>query len=135
MLKERIKVTYQSYLRIFSGERWEKLSAHGCKVQRPLWASTSNKTEGYSDVRYFNPLIGPDTVNTLPEETIEAIKDHGKIIPNTILKNVIEADEVLKNLSVVGIDMNTIYNQLIREGIEKFVVAYDKLISAIKEKA
>ncbi len=126
------KNTYQSFLQIFSGDRWEKLKSRGCSVQRPLWASTSNKTEGYSDVRYFNPLIGPDTVNTMPDDTIEAVKDHGKIIPNTILKNVEEAGSVLSNLERVGINMQKVYSQLVEEGIEKFAVAYDKLLGAIK---
>lgn len=129
------KKTYQSFLRIFNGERWEKLKANGCAVQKPLWASTSNKSEGYSDVRYFNPLIGQHTVNTMPDETIEAVKDHGKIIPNTILKHVEEAEETFKKLEEVGIDMNSVYNQLVEEGIDKFVASYDELISAIKEKS
>ncbi len=95
------KIAYQSFLKIFSGDRWEKLASKGARVQRPLWASTSNKTEGYHDTRYVEPLIGPHTVNTMPDETIEAFKHHGKLIPNTITEDMKKAYRVFDDLEKI----------------------------------
>ncbi len=129
------KIAYQSFEKIFSGERWEKLASKGARVQRPLWASTSNKTEGYRDTRYVEPLIGQHTVNTMPDETIEAFKDHGILEPGTILKDTDKAFQVFSDLEQTGISMEKVTGQLVEEGIDKFIKPYDALLDSIKEKA
>ncbi len=127
------KIAYQSFEKIFSGDRWEKLASKGARVQRPLWASTSNKTEGYSDTRYVEPLIGPNTINTIPDKTIEAFKHHGKIFPNTILDDVDKAVRVFKDIENLGIKLDEITQQLVEEGIDKFIKSFDQLLKAIEE--
>jgi len=98
------QIAYQSFLKIFSGERWEKLASAGAKVQRPLWASTSTKDPLYLDTKYVEPLIGYNTVNTLPEVAIAAFAHHGKLEENTILKNVHESYQVLGDLKKLGFE-------------------------------
>ena len=127
------KLAYQSYLKIFSGERWEKLASAGGKVQRPLWASTSTKDPLYIDTKYVEPLIGYNTVNTLPEITITAFAHHGKLEENTILKNVDEANQVLANLKKLGIDIDLVTTQLTNEGVQKFIEPFDKLIKKLAQ--
>ncbi|HYW94601.1 MAG TPA: transaldolase [Bacteroidales bacterium] len=129
------KIAYESFQRIFSGERWEKLAAEGARVQRPLWASTSNKTEGYRDTRYVEPLIGPHTVNTMPDSTIEAFKDHGILEPNTITRDVDKAHRIFTDLERVDISLKKVTDQLVDEGIDKFNKPYDKLLENIKKKS
>jgi transaldolase len=128
------KIAYSSYKRIFSGERWKKLAEKGAGVQRLLWASTSNKTEGYRDTRYVEPLIGMHTVNTMPEETIEAFKDHGKVVKDTIEKGQDNALNIFLELSQVGINLEKVTTQLVEEGIDKFIKPFDQLMKAIEEK-
>ncbi len=128
------KIAYSNYKRIFSGERWESLAAKGARVQRLLWASTSNKTEGFSDTRYVEPLIGMNTVNTMPEVTIEAFRDHGKVLKNTVEKGLDDALNAHLELKQVGIDLKKVTSQLVEEGIEKFIKPYDQLLHAIEEK-
>ena len=128
------KIAYSSYKRIFGGERWNKLQEKGARVQRLLWASTSNKTEGYRDTRYVEPLIGMNTVNTMPEETIEAFKVHGKVVKDTIEKGLDEALNVFLELKQVGIDLEKVTGQLVEEGIDKFIKPFDQLLKAIEEK-
>lgn len=128
------KVAYRSYKQLFSGEKWNKLAEKGARVQRLLWASTSNKIEGYRDTRYVEPLIGQNTVNTMPEVTIEAFRDHGKVVKDTIEKGVDDAMNILLELEQVGIDMKKITNQLVEEGIEKFIQPFDQLMKSIDEK-
>ena len=128
------KLAYQSYKKIFSGERWQRLSENGAKVQRPLWASTSTKDPLYSDVKYVETLIGPDTVNTLPDETIDAFANHGVIEPNTIEKDVDEAYKMFDNLKELGIDINFITKQLVNEGIQKFIDPFDNLMKSLASK-
>ncbi|MFZ0389357.1 MAG: bifunctional transaldolase/phosoglucose isomerase [Calditrichia bacterium] len=125
------KLAYQSFLEIFSGERWEKLADKGAQVQRPLWASTSTKDPLYNDVRYVEPLIGPHTVNTMPEETIEAFADHGQIVENSVKEGLQEAHQVLEDLKKTGIDLDFVTTQLVDEGMQKFTVPFDKLMSAL----
>jgi transaldolase len=129
------KIAYQSFLKIFSVTRWGVLASRGARVQRPLWASTSNKTEGYNDTRYVEPLIGPNTVNTMPSETIEAFKHHGKIIPNTITEDVKKAFRVFDDLKKIEVGLKDITDQLVEEGIEKFIEPFDQLLNTIKEEA
>ena len=127
------KLAYKSFLKIFSGERWEKLASAGAKVQRPLWASTSTKDPLYIDTKYVEPLIGYNTVNTLPEVTIAAFSNHGKVEESTILINVDEAHQVLVNLKKLGIDIDLITSQLTNEGVQKFIEPFDKLIRKLAQ--
>ena len=128
------KIAYQSFKKIFNGERWEKLSALGAKVQRPLWASTSTKDPLYSDVKYVETLIGQDTVNTLPDETITAFADHGKPEANTIEKDLSEAFKTIDDLKKLGVDIDFVTHQLINEAIQKFIEPYDNLMKSIAKK-
>lgn len=128
------KLAYQSFKRIFSGKRWEALAEKDARVQRPLWASTSTKNPEYSDVKYVEPLIGYNTVNTMPEETIAAFADHGTATENTIEDNLDEAHEVLNDLDRVGIDIDKVTWQLVNDGIQKFIDPFAVLIKNISEK-
>ncbi len=128
------KLAYQSFLKIFSGDSWNTLVSKGARVQRPLWASTSTKDPLYNDVKYVEPLIGKDTVNTLPDETITAFADHGKIEENSIGKDIHGAEKIFSDLEKVGIDLDFITTQLTNEGIQKFNEAYDKLMKDLNEK-
>lgn len=127
------KLAYQSYLKIFSGDRWEKLVSAGAKVQRPLWASTSTKDPLYIDTKYVEPLIGYNTVNTLPETTITAFANHGKLEEDTILKNVDEAYQVLADLKKLGIDIDLVTTQLTNDGVQKFIEPFDKLMKKLAQ--
>ncbi len=128
------KLAYQSYKKIFSGEEWENLIKKGAKVQRPLWASTSTKDPLYRDTRYVETLIGPDTVNTLPDKTIKAFADHGILEENTVGKNLDWAKQVFEDLERLDININFITDQLINEGVQKFIDPYDNLMKTISEK-
>jgi len=125
------KVAYKIYQEIFESEEFAKL---GALPQRLLWASTSSKDPNYSDVKYVEALIGPNTVNTIPLKTLEAYRDHGE--PVSLLKeNVEQASWVLSKLSEVGIDLNEITNKLENEGVQKFIASYDQLIKALVMKS
>jgi transaldolase len=107
------KIAYQSFKRIFSSERWLKLADNGAKVQRPLWASTSTKDPLYNDIKYVEPLIGKDTVNTMPEVTISAFADHGKIEADAVEKGINEANKIFEYLKKIGIDIDFVTDQLV----------------------
>jgi len=128
------KLAYQSYKRIFSGERWKKLADKGAYVQRPLWASTGTKDPLYSETYYVDPLIGRDTVNTMPEKTIEAFTAIGKIRENTIEDNLDEAKNIFSELKKIGIDIDFITEQLLHDGIQKFIEPFDKVMIKIAGK-
>lgn len=126
------KEAYRIYKEIFSSDRWKALEAKGAHPQRLLWASTGTKDPAYSDVKYVEALIGPETVNTIPLATLEAFRDHGK--PQARLEeNPNEARTVLEGIKKAGIDIDQITEQLEKEGVEKFNNAYDKLIGAIEQ--
>ena len=127
------KLAYQRYKQIFAGERWEALAARGAGRQRCLWASTSTKNAAYSDVMYVEALIGAETVNTMPEETIRAFQDHGTVAP-TLERGVDEAKRVFEQLAQVGVDYDDVVATLEREAVEKFVASYDELLNRIAEK-
>ncbi len=127
------KIAYQSFKKIFHGDRWKKLADKGAKVQRPLWASTSTKNPKYSDVMYIEPLIGPNTVNTMPDETIAAFADHGKAAEDTVEQDVHKSRIQLEHLAEVGIDLAYITQQLEDEGIQKFIDPFDALMKTIDE--
>jgi transaldolase len=130
------KVAYQTFLSLFSGDRWQRLVDQGAKQQRLLWASTSTKNPDYSDVRYVDELIGPDTVNTMPESTIEAFGDHGTVTCDAILTGAEEAKTLLNSLSDSDIQINLdgVMDELLEEGIQKFVKPYDALLESLESK-
>jgi transaldolase len=127
------KLAYQRYKEVFSGERWEALVANGATPQRCLWASTSTKNPDYSDVLYVEELIGPNTVNTMPEETINAFQDHGKVA-ETLDQGIDEARWTLDRLAEAGVDYDDVTETLEREGVETFVASFAELLDAITAK-
>jgi transaldolase len=128
------KLAYQSFKRILAEPRWQVLALHGAHVQKPLWASTSTKNPDYHDVMYVEPLIGPHTVNTMPDETIDAFADHGIIAENTVEADLDEARQVLRDLEAVGIDLDCATWQLQHEGVQKFIDPFDDLMDALAQK-
>lgn len=124
------KLAYQSFKRIFAGERWQALEAKGARLQRVLWASTSTKNPLYSDVKYVEPLIGPGTVNTMPDRTIGAFADHGRA-GATVERGIEESERVLADLEATGIDLDRVTDQLLEEGIQKFIDPFDRLMAAL----
>jgi transaldolase len=127
------RLAYQQYRRVFAGERWERLAARGATPQRCLWASTSTKDPRYRDVMYVEELIGPETVNTMPEETIRAFQDHGRV-ELTLERGVDEARELLSRLAEVGVDYDDVTETLEREGVEKFMASFESLLDGIRAK-
>jgi transaldolase len=127
------KVAYQIYKEMFDSDRFQKLAEQGARTQKLLWASTSTKNPAYSDTKYIEPLIGPDTINTLPIETLAAYRDHGH--PEQRLdQNVVKAQQVLNDLPLIGIGLDAVTKQLEEEGVKKFATSFDKLIASLKEK-
>ncbi len=126
------KLTYQKYLEIFSGPRWEKLSAKGAQTQRVLWASTSTKNPAYRDVIYVEELIGKDTVNTMPPATLDAFRDHGKV-RESLTENIDEAKKVMADLPRAGISMKEVTDKLTADGVKLFADAFDKLLEAVEK--
>src|SRR5437867_6796841 len=112
------KLAYQRYKEIFAGERWEPLAAKGATKQRCLWASTSTKNPEYRDVLYVEELIGPETVDTMPKETVEAFQDHGEVAL-TLEKDLDEAHRLFDQLAEAGVDYDDVTDTLEREGVEK----------------
>jgi transaldolase len=128
------KLAYQRYKEIFSGERWQALEAKGATPQRCLWASTSTKNPEYRDVMYVEELIGPDTVDTMPEETIEAFQDHGEAAP-TLEQGIDEAKRVFEEFERAGVDYDDVTATLEREGVEKFSDSFSELLDGIRAKS
>ena len=126
------KLTYQRYLSIFSGPRWEALAGKGAQTQRVLWASTSTKNPHYRDVVYVEELIGRDTVNTIPPATLDAFRDHGKV-SNSLIENIEEAQETMDTLPKVGISMKEITDKLTKDGVQLFADAFDQLLGAVEK--
>ncbi|MGL4620208.1 transaldolase [Chroococcidiopsis sp.] len=129
------KIAYQEYKKIIQSDRWQALVAKGANVQRLLWASTSTKDPNYSDVMYVDELIGPETVNTLPPNTIDACADHCDVA-NRVESNVEEAYKLIENLKDpdVAIDIDQVMDELIVEGIDKFVKPFESLMQSLEEK-
>ena len=124
------KKAYQIYLEMIAGDRFKKLETRGARPQRVLWASTSTKDPSYSDVLYVETLIGKDTINTLPMETIDAFRDHGKAT-DSLTEGIEQSNSALEELNEKGIDIDQVTKKLEEEGIEKFSSAYDKLLESI----
>ncbi|MFI5201902.1 MAG: transaldolase [Candidatus Kapaibacterium sp.] len=127
------KLAYERYQEIFLGSEFADLKAAGARTQRCLWASTSTKNPKYSDVMYIEPIIGPDTVTTVPDETIEAFADHGKAA-NTLTQGVSEAHETIEQLRKIGIDTEQVAIELQVEGVKKFADAFDSLAKNLEKK-
>jgi transaldolase len=127
------KLAYQHYKQVFRGPRWGYLVSKGATPQRVLWASTSTKNPAYPDTLYVDELIGPDTVNTMPEETIEAYQDHGHPAPR-LERGLDGARKLLDELARAGVDYEDLTDTLEREGVEKFSAAFDELIAALHQK-
>ena len=127
------KLAYQHYLEVFSGPRWDALAERGARPQRCLWASTSTKNPAYRDVLYVEELVGPDTVNTMPAETIAAFQDHGEVA-DTLTEGVAEAHALLDDLAAAGVDYDDVVETLEREGVEKFSDSFRTLRDGIDAK-
>jgi transaldolase len=128
------KIAYENYLKAFSGSRWEALEAKGALPQRCLWASTSTKNPEYRDVLYVEELIGPHTVNTMPEETIQAFQDHGEVRGDTVLDGVDEAHRLFEQLAAVGVDYDDVVATLEQEGVQKFSASFAELLDGVRAK-
>jgi transaldolase/glucose-6-phosphate isomerase len=128
------RVAYERFRVIFSGERWERLAAAGARVQRPLWASTSTKNPAYRDVLYVEELVGPDTVNTIPQSTIDAFRDHGVVRPEAVTEGVEDARETLAGLAELGIDLDEVTATLLDEGLAAFDRDFAALLETIDTK-
>ena len=127
------KLAYQRYKELFAGPRWEALAARGASTQRCLWASTSTKNPEYRDVMYVEELIGPETVNTMPKETIEAFQDHGEVRP-TLEEGLDEARRLFDELAAVGVDYDDVTRVLEEEGVQKFADSFDELLEGVAAK-
>jgi len=128
------KLAYQHFLETFQGERWEYLKSKGARPQDPLWASTSTKNPDYRDVMYVEELIGPDTVNTMPLDTIDAFQDHGEVRGDTVTEGVDEAEQVFADLAAAGVDYDDVVLTLEQEGVQKFTDSFDELLEGVRSK-
>ncbi len=128
------RLAYETFRRSFSGPRWDALAARGANVQRPLWASTSTKNPAYPDLLYVDSLIGPDTVNTMPDATVEAFLDHGQLA-RTVDHDLDGARAHLERLAEVGVDMADVARVLEDEGVASFSKSFEQLLQALTDKA
>jgi transaldolase len=127
------RLAYADFKQIFGGERFARLQARGARVQRPLWASTGTKNPAYSDVIYVDELIGPDTVNTVPPQTLAALLDHGRVAL-TLETGLDEARQTLANLAALGISMIEVTDQLEHEGVASFADAFASLLAGVEKR-
>src|SRR3954470_11438237 len=128
------KLAYQHYLEAFSGPRWEFLEGKGATKQRCLWASTSTKNPEYRDVIYVEELVGPDTVNTMPLETVRAFQEHGEVRGDTVLEGIDEAEALLGQLAEAGVSYEEVVDTLEAEGVQKFADSFDEIAQSIRTK-
>ena len=131
---DQAKLAYRLFREQFSGERWERMAALGAHRQRPLWASTSTKDPSYPDTLYVDSLIGPDTVNTLPEATIAHFEDHGTLA-RTIDLDVEDADDTMRRLATLGVDMDDVGLTLENEGVAAFHESFRDVLAALEHNA
>ena len=130
------RVAYHAFQERFDTERWRRLEQAGARLQRPLWASTGTKNPAYPDILYVQELIGPHCVNTVPEKTLDAFRDHGVPVRTLTDENRKDAEETLALLAETGVDIRDVTeNTLVREGVEKFEVSYRELLQTIAEAA
>jgi transaldolase len=127
------RLAYQQYKQLFHGERWAALAARGATPQRCLWASTSVKDRSLRDTLYVEELIGPATISTMPEETIRAFQDHGRVGAR-LESDLDEADDLFNELDAAGVDYDDVVATLEREGIEKFVASVDEVLKRVDDK-
>jgi transaldolase len=125
-------LAYQLFEEKFGSDRWNPLASKGAHKQRPLWASTGVKDPAYEDTRYVVELIAPNTVNTMPQSTLDAVIDHGVVRGNTITANYVDAVEVLRALSALGISLDQVTTELEIDGVKKFAQAWDELLENVK---
>jgi transaldolase len=128
------KLAYEHYGQAFSGARWDFLAGKGANPQRCLWASTSTKNPAYSDVLYVEELIGPHTVDTMPEETIRAFQDHGRVRGDTVTEGLDEAHALFEQLERVGVDYDDVVETLELEGVQKFADSFAELLDGVRSK-
>lgn len=126
------KLAYQSMKRKFGTRRWESLRTSGAGIQQLLWASTGTKNPDYPDLMYVEPLIGPTTVNTMTEQTIAAVLDHGRIVADTVEREIEGAHQIMRDLDLVGIRFADVAAQLEREGVQKFAEAFEQSLTHIR---
>ena len=127
------RLAYEAYEKFFSGDRWDKLAAAGANRQRPLWASTGVKNPDYKDTMYVDDLVVENTVNTMPEKTLLAVKDHSEIIGDQVRPNYDDARAVMKSLADAGIDYDDVIATLEQEGVDKFVKSWNELLADRRE--
>ncbi len=127
------RLAYKAYEEFFSGDRWERIAAAGGNRQRPLWASTGVKNSDYKDTLYVDDLVVENTVNTMPQKTLEAVKDHGEIKGDQVRPNYEHAQAVMKSLADAGIDYDDVIKTLEDEGVEKFVKSWNELLETVKQ--
>ena len=127
------KLAYENWQRVFSGERWEFLAGKGATPQRCLWASTSTKNPDYRDVMYVEELVGPETVNTMPEETITAFQDHGEVALR-LESDIDEAKRVFERIAEAGVDYDDVVETLELEGVQKFADSFAELLDGVRSK-
>jgi len=128
------QVAYEHFARTFAGKRWAVLARAGARVQRPLWASTSTKNPKYPDLLYVDSLIGPDTVNTMPEHTLDAFVDHGTL-QRTVDADLDAAHRVLSDVERLGVDMDDVSSTLEDQGVSTFSKSFDELLQSLTDKA
>jgi len=128
------KLAYEHFQATFEGERWEYLKSKGARVQAPLWASTSTKNPAYRDVMYVEELIGPNTVNTMPLDTIEAFQDHGEVRGDTVMEGVDKAHKLLEDLAAAGVDYDDVVLTLEQEGVQKFADSFSEILEGVTAK-
>jgi len=128
------KLAYEAYQEIFASPEWKALEAKGASKQRCLWASTSTKNKAYKDTIYVEELVGPDTVNTMPRELVEAVADHGDIRGDTLLEDVQGAHRILDEFEAAGISYDEIVQVLEDEGVDKFAKSFADLIEGLEDK-
>ena len=129
------KLAYQLFRQTFAGDRWAALEARGARLQRPLWASTSTKNPAYSDTLYVDELVGRDTVNTLAQASIDALRDHGNPQPDTITRDVDEAQRIIDELPAAGIDYDDLTATLERDGVDSFTRSYRDCLASLQKRA
>lgn len=127
------KLAYRQFQEVFAGPRWERLAAAGARVQRPLWASTSTKNPNYPTLMYVEPLIGPHTVNTMPPQTLDAVRER-VTVERTVDRNVNADADALAQLADLGIDMKAVTDELEQEGVQKFADSFTDLLGAIAKR-
>jgi len=128
------RVAYEAFRETFGGERWAALQGRGARLQRPLWASTSTKNPAYPDTLYVDGLVGPDTVNTMPEATLTAFEDHGSVA-RSVDAEPWRARDVLDRLAGLGIEMGEVTDKLEREGIASFIGSFDEVLATLAGRA